>query len=119
MNCVPLYDGALTRRLELFNESILLLVSYHIVVFANSNAWVGTNSSLIGNSMIASIAILLLINIAVMLMQSYWDIKHYLKLRKLRNKRDDIIKERNEAFERVGKHIELFSLTFPFKKKKK
>ena len=35
----PLYDGAFARKVELMNESIHVIICYHLMVFANYREW--------------------------------------------------------------------------------
>ena len=100
INTVPLYDGALARRVEMFNETILLIISYHMMVFANRMQWTFDEKWRFSNSvsLIATIGLLLLVNVIVMGRQNCLDLKHKFRLRKLSNKHKHIMKERAEAF---------------------
>ena len=108
INYVPVYDGAVARRVEMFNESILLLVNYHIMVFANNRAWINsrTNSTLIGASAITFIALLLSLNTLIILIATCKDLQYKLRLKKLSKKNKLIIKEREKAITRISTHIE-------------
>ena len=108
INCVPVYDGEVARRVEMFNESILILVNYHIMVFANKRAWISsrTNSTLIGASAITFIALLLIMNTFIIFIVTFKDLQYKLRLKKLRKKHKLIIKEREKALTRISKHIE-------------
>ena len=68
---VPLYDGPLTRWMEMMNEVLFLLVNYHLIVF--TQGWVTVNFD--SATFIGFIATLITINFGLILGSTVLKIK--------------------------------------------
>ena len=99
INCIPRYEGTLIRKIDIFNESCFLIVCYHMIVFSNLYwfSWLKEKWQIpiIGISLVICILIVIVVSTSIILIQNIKSLKHRLRLRKLRSKRDKFITERN------------------------
>ena len=113
INCVPLFDGASSRRIESLNESIFMVIIYHMTIFTENNGgWTALKEGQIGKSMISCIMLLIVVNTIVILIAVTLDLKFQLRLFRLGNKQKQILKERDTAFEKSRKYMDLNSVIF-------
>jgi ABC-type sugar transport system permease subunit len=92
----PVFKESLTLKVETFNETIFLLICYHMVLFSNL-IWDPTMKENIGQSMIGCVFCLLGVNTVVIMTVSCGNIKHKGKLKYLKKIRADKMRQRYEA----------------------
>ena len=75
LNYIPLFDGAINRRIDVTNECLMMLVTYHLIACANYRVWVHSISKGTSFSMVMSILLILIFNTAMMVLGIIKNIK--------------------------------------------
>ena len=96
---------------ECFNETIFLLVSYHMMLF--SSTWAYDKRALLGKTLILAIVLMIVTNYTIIIILTLKIVARKLRMWYYRRKKAKIVEQRNNELERIFKERQKLRILDP------